>query len=838
MQTLLQDLRYGARMLRRQPGFTLIAVLTLALGIATNTALFTIYNAFVLKPLPLKEPDRIAKIIGYDRDGKRKQLFSYLDYIDYRDGSTSFAGLIAWSQFTAPFGEQALHGADRLGFADNLGLGNFVSGNYFTTLGAEMTLGRAFAPEEDQTAHPVMVLSHICWTRRFKSDPQIVGRTVRMAGLPFTVIGVTAPDFIGLTPLPPQFWVPVMMRDQVLGGRNRSDLRSERKVDSLFLTGRLKPGVEFSQAQAEMNVITQRLANSFPDQQRKALVGVTSGATFLQLEDELKLLIAPILTAVALVLLIACVNVTNMLLARAAGRHREIAVRLALGSGRGRLVRQLLTESVLLAGLAGVAGFLLAVWTIRLVYPLVLAQLPVSPTMLEQFSLDLSPDYRVFSFVLLASLLAGITAGLAPALQSSRPDLSKALKNEGSTFGAQLSQSRLRNALIVTQIAVCLALLIAAGLLTRSLLKLQNIETGLVTRNVFTVGLNAQVAAPSRANDLYNRLAERLSGLPGVKSVARAQLPPFMGRRTTAITLPTQEPLSKPLEANYNFVSANYFETLGIRITRGRGFTAEEVQGRAPVVVISESTARRFWPQQNPIGQHMGVGAAAQQDSLDGTANFPQYEVIGLTNDTRQSQIWRSDETWLYLPMPTAQPDPINSSQNLIVSTEGDARATMIAAKKEAAALDPELIVTNRLVNDALEAQTIPFQDVVLLSAALGLLALLLASIGLYGVMAFIISQRTREIGIRMALGAQRRDVIRLFLRQGGKLIAVGVLIGLAGGAAISSLLAKALVGLSRFDPLAFGVVAAFMIGVALLACWIPARRATKVDPLVALRYE
>jgi len=841
MQTLLQDLRYGARMLRKHPGFTLIATLTLALGISSNTALFTVYDAFVLKPLPLKDPDSIANVKGYDREGNRNALFSYLDYVDYRDGATSFAGLIAWTQFTAPFGEQTADVADSSGFPGNLGLGNFVSGNYFTALGAEMALGRAFAPEEDQApgAHPVLVLSHICWTRRFNSDPHIVGRTVRLAGLPFTVIGVTAPEFIGVTPLPPQFWAPLMMRDQVLGSRNRSALQSERKENSFFLAGRLKPGVTFAQAQADMNVITRRLASSYPDPRRKASVSITSGSTFLQLEDELKLLVAPVLTAVGLVLLIACVNVTNMLLARAAGRQREIAVRLALGAGRARLARQLLTESVLLAAMSGAAGLLLAVWAIRLIYPLVLAQLPVPPAMLEQFSLDLSPDYRVFSFVLLVSLLAGIAAGLAPALQSSRLNLSEALKNEGSTFGAKLSQSRLRNALIVTQIAVCLTLLIAAGLLTRNLQKLQTIETGLVTKNTFTLDLSAQSTEPRRANELYNRMAERLRALPGVKSVGRTQRLPFAGRQTTPITIAgQQQPANHSLQANYNFVSANYFQTIGLRITRGRGFSAQEEQANAPVVVISESTARRFWPQENPIGQHIGIGAAAQQATTDSAANFPQYEIIGLTNDTRQGVVWRPDETWLYLPMSTARPDASNERQNLIVSAESDVRAVMRASQKEAAALDPGLFVWFRLVDDALDAQMIPFQDIALLAGALGFLALALASIGLYGVMAFIISQRTREIGIRMALGARRRDVTTLFLRQGGKLIAIGVLIGLAGGAAISSLLAIALVDISQFDPLAFGVAAAFMIGVALLACWLPARRATKVDPLIALRCE
>src|SRR5215813_10379091 len=803
---MIQDLRFCVRMLLKNPGFTLIAVCTLAMGIGVNAALFTVYDAFVLKPLPLSNPYSIVNVTRYDREGKRSRLFSYLDYLDYRDRNTTLEGLTAWNQFAAPFGEDSASESDSMSVPANFGVGQLVSGNYFTVFGAEMALGRGFEPEEDRTpgTHPVLVLSHTCWTRHFNSDPTIIGQTVRLAGHPFTVIGVTAPGFIGVTPDSPQFWAPLMMRDQLVSNWNYSQWLTERKADSFVLTGRLKPGVTPAQAQAEMNVIAEQLARAYPDPQRKAFVGVSSGATFIQLDDRVKPLVPPLLAAVGLVLLIACVNVTNMLLARAAGRQREIAVRLALGAGRARLLRQLLTESVLLSGMSGAAGLLLAVWAIRLSYPLVLAQLPVSPAMLEQFSLDLSPDYRVFSFVLLVSLLAGIAAGLAPALQSSRPNLSEALKNEGSTFGAKLSQSRLRAALIVTQIAVCLTLLIAAGLLTRNLQKLQTIETGLATKNIFTLNLSAQGAEPSRVNELYNQLAERLRALPGVKSVGRTQRPPFRGRQTTPITIAGQQQLANhSLQANYNFVSANYFQTFGLRITRGRGFSAQEEQANAPVVVISESTARRFWPQENPIGQHIGIGVAAQQATTDGTADFPQYEIIGMANDTRQGVVWRPDETWLYLPMPTARPDASNAGQSLIVSAESDVRAVMRASQKEAAALDPGLFVWLRLVDDALDAQSIPFQDIALLAGALGLLALALASIGLYGVMAFIISQRTREIGIRMALGAQRRDVITLFLRQGGKLIAIGVLIGLAGGAAISSLLAIALVDISQFDPLA-----------------------------------
>jgi predicted permease len=840
LETLLQDLRFGVRMSLKHPGFTLIAMLTLSLGIGVNTALFTVYNAFVLKPLPLQDPDSIVSITGYDREGHYNRLFSYLDYLDYRDHNTSLVGLIARNNFAAPFGEDAADTATKSVLPGNFVVGNVVSSNYFTVLGAEMALGRGFAPEEDRApgTHPVLVVSHACWQRRFNSDPNIIGKTVRVAGTQFTIIGVTAQGFVGTDADAPQFWAPLMMRDQVVGGWNQKVWLTERNVDSFVLTGRLKPGVTPLQAQAELNVITEQLARAYPDPARKASVGVRSSGTFIQLEHELELLAPPMLTAVGLILLIACVNVTNMLLARATGRQREVAVRLALGASRLRIVRQLLTESVLLAALGGAAGLLSATWAIRLLYPLVLAQLPLPSGMIESFALDLSPDYRVFGFALLVSLLAGVAAGLAPALQSSRPNLSSALKDEGSTLGAQFSQSRLRNALVVTQIAVCLTLLIAAGLLTRNLQKLYNLDTGLTTKNVFTLHVSEQGGRrePGRVNEFYRRLAMRLRALPGVKSVSQAKRQPLTGGANTApITIAGQAPSGgKPLRANFNYVTADYFQTLGLRIMRGRGFTAQEEQANAPVALISESTARRFWPNENPLGKRLGIDLTGAHAG----ANFPRYEIIGLTNDTRQGLIWRRDETFLYLPLPPAQPGARSEGEYLIVSTESDARAMLKSAHDEAAALDPKLLALLRLVDDSLAVQLFPFQSVALLAGVIGALALLLASIGLYGVMSFVVSQRTHEIGVRMALGAGAGDVIALFLRQGGKLIAMGVGIGMAGGAAISTLLTVVLTDISQFDPPAFVIVVAFLTLIALSACYIPARRATKIDPMAALRSE
>jgi len=841
---MIQDLRFGARMLRTHKGFTLIAGLTLALGIGVNTTLFTVYDAFVLKPLPLKDPDSIVSVYGFNSEASRQPLFSYQDYLDYRDRNTVFAGLLAMNKFAAPFGEYSDTVSESSLLPGNYGLGRLVSGNYFAVLGAQMALGRGFTPEEDRTpgTHPVLVLSHVCWERRFDSDPHILGKTVRVAGLPFTIIGVAAKDFIGLEPDVPQFWVPLMMRDQVVGNWQRKVWLTERKADAFNLFGRLKPGVTREQAQAEMNILAQQLAAAYPGPQRKTSAQVSPRGTFIHLDAETRLLVAPMLMAVGLILLIACVNVTNMLLARAAGRQREIAVRLALGASRVRVVRQLLTESVMLGALGGALGLLLAAWAIRLIYPLLLAQLPVPPAMIEGFALDLSPDYRVFGFALLISLLAGMAAGLAPALQSSRPNLSGALKDEGSTFGAQFSQSRMRNALVVTQIAVCLTLLIAAGLLTRNLQKLQSLDTGLVTRNVFTLRVSEEVEQkdPYRVNEFYRQLAARLRALPGVKNVSQAQSQPLDGAMsTTPITIAGHEaPSNRPLQANYNFVSSDFFQTLGLRITRGRNFTPQEEQANAPALLISESTARRFWPNENPLGKHIGVGVATLSPHTDNTANFPRYEIIGLTNDTRQGHIWRRDETFLYLPLPPAPADAQSKGEYLIVSAASDARAVMKAARQEATALDAQQMVWLRLVDDSLALQMIPFQSVALLAGALGALALLLAAIGLYGVMSFVVSQRTREIGIRMALGANAHDVIKLFLRQGGKLIAIGVALGLAGGAAISSLLAVVLIDISQFDPLAFGGVAVCLTLIALMACYIPARRATKIDPMAALRHD
>jgi predicted permease len=850
MGTLLQDVRYGLRVLLKKPGFTAVAVMTLALGIGVNTALFTIFNALVLRPLPLKRPDELVNVYGRDARGAQQNLFSYLDYLDYRERNRVFAGLAAWNKVAAPLGDAVPGIDDGVLAADRqYAFLQIVSANYFSVVGAELALGRAFLPEEERTpsTHPVIVLSYQFWQRHFNADPRVLGQTLRLRGADYTIIGVTARGFIGTTPDAPSGWVPLMMRDQLLpaGWWQHKTWLTDRNADAFTLVGRLQPGVSRAQAQAEMNLIAQQLAQTYPSADRKTGAILRSGMTFVNITAAEWPLVMPLLLAVGLVLLIACANVANLLLARAATRAKEIGVRLALGATRARLIRQLLTESVLLSVLGGAAGLLLAVWTLDALYPLVLAALPLPAELTESFTLNLAPDYRIFGFTLLASLSAGIVAGLAPAWQATKPDLISALKEEGSTVSQHLSQSKLRSALVVTQVAVCLMLLVGAGLLVRNVRRVQTIDTGLDTKHVLAAAVSVLKAAGEQRDEatIRREFADRLRALPGVQSVSLAYRQPLTGGPAiTPVTLAGHDaPTDRPLTANYNFVSADYFTTLNLRIVRGRAFTRTEADAGAPVVVISEATARHFWPGADAIGQHIGIGAAMTRQAADtGAAGppeaarvFPSFEVIGIARDTRSGWVWQPDETYLYVPL-------MSSSQRaayLLMRTEGEPQTVMPLVRHEAEAMGA-LALNVRRVEDSLAVQMAPFRALALVAGALGLLALLLAGIGLYGVMSFVVNQRTREIGIRIALGAEPRNVVALFLRQGLRLIAVGLLCGLAGGVMVARLLAAVLVDLSPLDPLAFGGVSLFLLIVALAACYVPARRATKVDPIVALRYE
>src|SRR5499426_3047194 len=655
IEELMQDVRYWLRTLRKSPGFTAVAVLTLALGIGVNTALFTLFNAVALRPLPVNDPDRIVKVYRKEMGDSSREvsgsssMLSYPEYTAHRDSAQSFAGLTAYADASL-----TLSGAEAEGVR-----GLLVAGNYFSTLGAEMALGRALAPEECQTpgAAPVVVLSHSFWTRRFGADPSLVGKTLTLNRQPFTVIGVTSPDFHGAELEPPDVWAPLTMQVQLVPGH---DFLSQQNLGWLDVVGRLKPGVSPAQAQAEMMLLTRQLDLAYPGRKTQIIVAPGSFLSNPRIRNKVFGVTALLMAAVGLVLLIACANVANLSLARAATRQKEIAVRLALGASRLRIVRQLLTESALISVIGGLAGLLAASWILRILYHVLIARLPEFPPYL-----NLQLDYRIFGFTMLAAISAGVAAGLIPALQASRPDLTSALKDEGSIFGQHLSQSRLRNGLVVTQIAVSLTLLIGAGLLARHLQKAQTIDIGFEPQNLLSVAVNLNAAGAQSAQqrgEVRRLLAERLRALPGVKSVSQAFRQPSSGQlSSTQITIAGRTtPDNRRLRANYNFVSSQHFETMGIRIVRGRSFTEQEANDNAPVVVISEATAQKFWPGQEAIGQHIGIAAAISAINLDGDAArgpleatvFPSYEVIGVARNTRSGWVvWDKDETYLYMPL-------------------------------------------------------------------------------------------------------------------------------------------------------------------------------------------
>jgi predicted permease len=839
---MIQDIRYGIRTLLRQPGFSTVTLLTLALGIGVTTALFTVFNALVLKPLPLKDVDSIVVAQTIPLPGQRARNFSYPDYQDYAARTQTLAGLVLITEGGAAMDAEQNNQREDFGLVKY----QLVTANYFSLFGAEMTLGRGFLPEENRTpgTHAVAVLSHYFWEREFKGNPNVIGQTIRLAGQPFTVVGVTAKEFVGTAPNRPACWVPLMMRDALFGAAPTAatSWQNDRNAAGFGLWGRLKPGVTAAQAQAELATLTEQLARDFPGDNRQVGLQLKRAPGFASegADAEVQQLFLILPLSVALVLLIACANVANLLLARAAKRQKEIATRLALGASRARIIRQLLTESVLISLVGGALGLLLAQWSLSVLFPLVLSQFPVSMgSFVASMALNLEPDYRVFGFTLLMALLAGVTAGLAPALQVSRPNLTNALKGEGSVLGEHLSQSRLRNGLIVTQLAFSLVLLVSAGLLVRNLQKLQTIDTGFETTRLFTAEVQLDYTRAQQTETMRQQLAMRLRAMPEVESVSRTSRAPLFGQAPpTLIALPGQTDRQHLTKARYDFVSPSHLATLGVPLVSGRNFTEQEANSNARVAVISAATVRKLWPQftdaSQALGQPVGIAAGDLRPEAndESPATYPVYQVIGVTRDTISGMIFQRDGAHLYLPL-----SPENSSgEYLLIRTRTDAQRVMAGLHTEITALNPSATLAMRTTTECQSLQNLPFRVAANFALALGLAALLLAAIGLYGVMSFVVAQRTREIGIRVALGAQPHGILTLFVKQGMRLIAVGIVIGLLGGASLARLLALILVDLSPFDPLTFGGVALCLMAVALLATWLPARRAARVDPMIALR--
>src|SRR5215813_247271 len=811
MESFIQDLRFGVRMSIKNPGLTLVAVITLALGIGANTTIFSVVDRLLMRMLPVNEPERLVNLIGRDEKGGHELNFSYPIYKDYRDQNNVFDGLLAYSETAMNLNEGGQ--PERI-------MGVLVSGNYFDTLGVTPALGRAFLPEEDRTpgAHPVAVVSYGLWQRRFGADPKLVGRAITLNTHSFTVIGVAPAEFRGVRRgVSPDVYVPMQMIAQAWPARKPDDLNN-RKFSWLNLMGRLRPGVTRAQAQTTMSALSSRIMQVHPNTWPLiALEDGSQGETggISDLRTPLKLL----MTTVALVLLIACVNVANLLLARAQTRSREMAVRLAVGASRYRLIRQLLTESLLLWLLGGLLGLFLAVWLTGVLAAYSPPAGDSAPPLL-----DAGIDWRALAFTATLSLLTGLLFGLVPAWRSSKPNLTVGLKEESVAAGSGRVSGR--GALISAQIALSLVVLVCAGLCVRSLLALQRIDAGFETAKVLVMGLDLSLNGykEEQGRQFYANLLERVSALPGVEAASLARIVPLTGsgmRITVGIEgyTPTDD---KPINIDMNIVGPRYCATMNLPLVAGREFTANDNAAAPPVVIINEAAARTYWPNQNPLGKRL---------IIDGQPT----EIIGVTGASRYRSLTEAFRPGMLLP--AAQnyfPD-----LSLHLRSAGDPASLIESARRELRALDPQLPATNiRTLEEQRRNSLYSERVTALLLSAFGALALLLAALGIYGVMAYAVAQRTREFGIRMALGARAGDVLRLMMSQGARLIGAGVALGLAGAFAATRLIRSFLYQVSYTDPMAFVSAALLLAAVALLACYIPARRATKVDPMVALRCE
>jgi macrolide transport system ATP-binding/permease protein len=820
MGTLWNDIRFGARVLLKRPGFTSMAVLTLALGIGMNTAIFSLFNAAILRPLPVKDASRVVSLYGGVEGERSSGVFSYPEFADFRQQNNVFSAMTARAGGHVLLGGEGGSQSSRPEWLQV----NLVSANYFDMLGATPAAGRTFLPEEDQTpgAHPVAILNFGFWQRRFGGDSALVGKTITLNSLPYTVVGIAPRDFVGADPEVPDVWVPIMMASNVQGG---PELFNNREAGWLFVMARMKPNVPIAQAQSEMTVLVTRIHAKDDARLRRATIQIVP-AGFLDPREQSDLIPFAILAmvAVGLVMLIACANVANLQLARGVARQKELGIRTSLGASRGRLVRQLVVESLLLAGAAGVAALFLAWWVSEIL--LQALHSPGAPT----YSLQVSPDWHVGVFLFCICIFTGIVSGLLPALRISRLDPLNAVRGDGNAMSYRKG-SRLRGVLVTGQVAMSLFLLIAAGLLVRALGKARNTNPEFDTAHVaaLSVDLSVRKYDAARKTAYYRELLDRIAAEPGVRSAALSSTIP-LGTSFAQANLMAEgkEPApGQPLPVlNFDVVSPGFFSTLGIRLLRGREFTRQDIGSGAHVAVISESLAKQFWPGEEALGKRFRMGRKS-----------PLYEVTGVAPNVRNVYLWSSDLPYFYLPN-IAENLADFSDFTVLVRSTGDMKTLVAALPAIAREQDPAVPAEATPLSANLARWIWPSQVGAAISAALGLLALLLASVGITSVTAFAVTQRTREIGIRMALGAQPEGVVRLLVMQGGKFVAIGVVIGLAAAVAMSRILSGFLYGISAVDGITFVAVTIVLVSVALFACYLPARRATQVDPMIALRYE
>jgi predicted permease len=816
METLFQDLRYGARMLLKKPGFTLIAVITLALGIGANTAIFSVVNSLLLRPLPYQNAERLAIIWTHSPGANVAQ-----DWPSPGQFSTIKSPDSVFEELALAQGSNVILTGQ--GEPERLGVLR-TSSAVFSLLGAQPALGRIFLPEEDAPGKPLAaILSHSYWQRRFGGDENVLGKALTLNGTSYTVVGVMPADFsLGYEVMPT---VGAVAQAEMLLPLPLSPERMSNHGDENYnVLARLKPGATMAQAQTELNVAVSRLEQQFPDrypQSRRFSFSVRP--LHEQVVGDIRLALYVLLGAVGCVLLIACANVANLLLARAAARENEMAIRTAIGASRARIVRQLLTESVLLATLGGALGLLLAVWGLAMLRGLNPGNIPRLTA--------IAIDGRVLAFTSAAALLTGILFGLAPALRGSRVSLSETLKEGGRSLVG--GHHRLRNLLVITEIALSLVLLIGAGLLIRSFLRVQEVQPGFAPQNILSLRLG--VSGPAYSEEIqrvnfYQRLWDRIRQLPGVEAAGGVSVLPLAGGiGWGGITIEGYDAASgqNMIQADQRVASVGYFEAMKIPLVRGRFFTEHDRKEAEQVVVIDENMARTYWPDADPIGKRLKRGAA--------DSKAPWLTVVGVVGNVKQYALDSDSRVALYSPHLQI---PANSMY-VVVRTTNDPASMAAAVTSEVRALEPNAPVYDvKSMEQWLSESLARRRFSMLMLGLFAVVAMLLAAVGIYGVMSYTVEERTREIGIRVALGARTRDVLNLVVRRGIALAAIGVGIGLAGAVALTRLMASLLFGVGATDPLTFALIALLLMLVALLACYVPARRATKVDPMIALRYE